>query len=117
MRGYMTTAILTFQKGRGPHRTVMIEATAIHADNADVAPVPQWDASFQVPQYMSSSGNAAVFSGKWTLMHQSSQSCTGNRLSKTLFPDHAIAQIIAPATASSMKWFAVAIMATRIMNG
>lgn len=41
----------------------------------------------------------------------------GSRFSRIGFPHHPRPQTIAPATASKMKWFAVATMAIRIVNG
>jgi len=49
--------------------------------------------------------------------HHKNQSSNGSRLSNTAFAFHASAQTIAPATASRMKWFAVAIIAMRIIAG
>lgn len=65
----------------------------------------------------SESSASSTLSGLWILTTVRNQSSTTNRFSMTSLPHHAIPQITLPATASKIKWFAVAIIATSITLG
>lgn len=56
-------------------------------------------------------------SGLWIRTSQRKWSSTGNRFSSTPFDHHPKAHTRAPAIASTIKWLAVATIATKIMNG